>query len=90
LPERLNSLFIPFSSEIGQTDLVPGKLNPLSLREEIYEAFIFSDRPVVFPFLEILFGKLKLTVGIEWNSLAGIRVDREKANARDQSGYKPY
>ena len=65
VPERLNGLFIPFSSEIGQTDLVPGKLNPLSFREEIYKAFIFSDRPVVVPFLKLLFGKLKLTVGIE-------------------------
>jgi hypothetical protein len=80
---------IPLTLKIGNPDPVPGKPDLLGLREKEYESFVLSDRPIVLAFLKIVFGKLKLTVGIEENRPAGIRIGRQETDCDGYSGHNP-
>ncbi len=59
----LDSGFEPLTIKIRQRCPVRSQFHPVVLREEVNEAFVFTDCPVILAFGKIVLSKAELLIG---------------------------
>jgi len=84
----LNGLLILFTSQKGEADHVSGKFDFRGGGEEIYEALVLSDSPVVLTSLKVLFGEPQLALRIQHYFLTGIY--RDTKEGKKEKYQQPY